>query len=287
MRSPIDNAIETLLKEKHAALEKQLETDVLTINGPLIDGLDFLLLQITEQLAESPDKKDKMSVILITNGGDAITVERIVEILRKHYKEVNFIIPDRAYSAGTIFCMSGDKIFMDYYSILGPIDPQVQTKDRKLVAAMGYLDKISELVEKAKNGQITVPESIILKEFDLAELRSYEQARDLTIDLLKKWLVKYKFKDWKIHSSTGAEVTNDDRVKRAEEIAKKLSDSNEWKSHGRPLGIETLRSLKLKIEDYGENPDFQKLIREYHRIMVDYVQKNEKFNFIQTREFLL
>ena len=30
----------------------------------------------------------------------------------------------------------------------------------------------------------------------LAELRSYEQARDLTISLLKEWLVTFKFKSW-------------------------------------------------------------------------------------------
>lgn len=59
-------------------------------------------------------------------------------------------MPDYAYSAGTIFCMSGDSIHMDYYSVLGPIDPQVQNKEGKLVTALGYLDKVKELVEKAK-----------------------------------------------------------------------------------------------------------------------------------------
>jgi ClpP class serine protease len=48
-----------------------------------------------------------------------------VTVIRKHYKTVNFVVPDYAMSAGTIFCMSGDKIFMDYASALGPIDPQV------------------------------------------------------------------------------------------------------------------------------------------------------------------
>ena len=31
---------------------------------------------------------------------------------------------------------------------------------------------------------------------DFAMLRSHEQARDLSIALLEKWLVQYKFKDW-------------------------------------------------------------------------------------------
>ena len=116
-----------------------------------------------------------------TGGGSAIAVERYVNILRKHYTEVNFIVPDYAYSAGTIFCMSGDYIYMDYFSVLGPIDPQIQNKEGKFVAALGYLDKINELIEKAKNNDLTQAEFLILKDFDLAELRGYEQAKELTI----------------------------------------------------------------------------------------------------------
>lgn len=99
--------------------------------------------------------------------------------------------------------MSGDNIYMDYYSVLGPIDPQVQNKDGKLVAALGYLDKVNELLEKARKNEISNAEFLILKDLDLAELREYEQAKELTIDLLKKWLVKFKFKNWTLHSSSG------------------------------------------------------------------------------------
>ena len=89
-----------------------------------------------------------MYIILTTTGGSAIAVERYVNIIRYHYKEVHFIVPDYAYSAGTIFCMSGDSIFMDYFSVLGPIDPQVQNKEGKWVAALGYLDKVNEFQEQ-------------------------------------------------------------------------------------------------------------------------------------------
>jgi ClpP class serine protease len=47
-----------------------------------------------------------------------------VTVIRKHYKTVNFVVPDYAMSAGTIFCMSGDKIFMDYASALGRSIPR-------------------------------------------------------------------------------------------------------------------------------------------------------------------
>ena len=41
--------------------------------------------------------------------------------------------------------------------------------------------------------------------------RHFEQARKLSIDLLEKWLSQFKFKDWANHSSTGAEVTIDEK----------------------------------------------------------------------------
>ena len=270
-----------------AELENYLHSDVLMFYGPIDDGSESFILELIEQLVQDKNKKDILHILLTTTGGSSIAVERYVNIIRKHYNEVNFIVPDFAYSAGTIFCMSGDKILMDYYSVLGPIDPQVFTKDGKWVPALGYLDKISELIEKSKNQELSTAEFIILKEFDLAELRGYEQAKELTEDQLKKWLVKYKFKNWNTHSSDGRTVTIDEKVARAEEIATKLSDSNKWKSHGRPINIDILEEdIKLKVDDFGKDPKLSSLIREYHRLIVDYVRKNGFHFFFHTRCFI-
>ena len=52
-----------------------------------------------------------------------------------------------------------------------------------------------------------------MKEFDLAELHTYEQARDLTVELLKEWLVKYQFRAWEINSSSGKADTDEEKKK--------------------------------------------------------------------------
>lgn len=202
--------------------------------------------------------------------------------------------------------MSGDNIFMDYYSVLGPIDPQVQNKDGRWVAALGYLDKIKELLDKAQpipggnpNGTLSNAEFIILKDFDLAELRGYEQARDLTIDLLKKWLVQFKFQNWTHHESTagliGSPVTDEQKITRAEAIAKELGDTSKWKSHGRPINLQTLRDMKLKIEDFGVDSDLKILVRSYYDFLREYTGKiqlsmaphaRDQFNFLHTRTFI-
>jgi len=286
MIHPVDDTVRDLLNSHLAELENHLKADVLLFFGPIQEGSESFILEIIEQLAQDADKKDVLYIILTTPGGSGIAVERYVNIIRQHYKEVNFIVPDYAYSAGTIFCMSGDKIYMDYYSVLGPIDPQVGNKDGKLVPALGYLDKINELIIKSQHNQLSPAEFIILKEFDLAELRAYEQAKELTIDQLKKWLVKYKFKNWN-HHKNGKAVTNEEKITRAEEIAAKLSDANLWKSHSRPINIEILENdLKLKIEDFGKDKTLSLLIRNYHRLIIDYVYKNGFGFFFHTRNFI-
>lgn len=302
---PNDSFLKEELTNRLLKLEKYLSSDVISFTGAIHEGYQVKVLEVIEDLAKTKEKKDTLYIILTTTGGSAPAVDVYVNIIRHHYKTVNFIVPEYAYSAGTIFCMSGDNIFMDYYSVLGPIDPQVQNKDGRWVAALGYLDKIKELLDKAKpipgnpNGTLTNAEFLILKDFDLAELRGYEQARDLTIDLLKKWLVQYKFKNWTTHETTpkllGQPVTEEQKIKRAESIAKDLGDTSKWKSHARPINMQALKEMKLKIEDYGTDKTLNELVRSYYEFLRDYTNKIQlsmplqaqaQFNFLHTRKYI-
>ena len=162
MNSPIEDSLKQLLNGKLSALETYLDADVLVYSGDLGPLPPNIFTKIIEELKNDPTKHNRLFVILTTRGGSAETVERYVNILRHHYVEINFIVPDYAYSAGTIFCMSGDSIYMDYSSVLGPIDPQVLNKDKKYVAALGYLDKVNEFIAKAAAGKLTNAELIWL-----------------------------------------------------------------------------------------------------------------------------
>lgn len=287
MNNKLEEANRRTISELHKKLEDHLNSDVFTYYGEIINGVERQVKDIIETLANDPLKHDKIFVILTTSGGSLTPVQRMVDILRHYYNEVNFIVPDYAFSAGTIWSMSGDNIYMNYYSSLGPIDPQIQNKDGKLVAALGYLDKINELLQKAKDNTITQAEFLILKDFDLAELRSYEQAKELAIDMLKEWLTKYKFKDWTTHTSSGSPVTPEEKEKRAIEIAQKLSDNNRWKSHGRPIGIRTLTDeLHLRIIDFEKDTELNSLISEYYDVMSEYIAGHNYRIFFQTRLFL-
>jgi hypothetical protein len=107
-------------------------------------------------------------------------------------------------------------------------------------------------------------------------LRLYERARDLSVNLLKQWLATYKFKGWTHHRTTnpGSLVTDAEKEQRAEEVAKLLVDNKIWYSHGRMIGIHTIRNmLRLDIEDYGQDKTLRNAIRLYSDTLTDYLSR--------------
>lgn len=284
-----DNVIKQHLDDRCAALEEKFGgADVVALSGGLLGGVDDLLREVVEaKRAQDPDRTT-LVVVLTTEGGFIHVVQRIVETFRHHYDRVEFVIPNYAYSAGTILAMSGDAIYMDYYSRLGPIDPQVQTSTGQLVPALGYLAKYRKLLKKADKGTITLPETQIFLDFDQAELYKYEQARELSITLLKRWLTAYKFKNWTKRESTGETVTDKIRECRAEEIAKALNDTGRWHSHGHGISMEALRTeLNLQIDDYASDAELNPLVKSYHELMEDYMAKRSHSGVVHTRGMYL
>ena len=109
----------------------------------------------------------------------------------------------------------------------------------------------------------------------------FEQARDLSIDLLKKWLVEYKFKNWTHHRTRGgnAEVTDQERSERAEQIARDLADHKRWRSHGRSLDIAKLTELRIEIDDFSDDVELRNAIRGYNDPLTGFVDRT-RIDFI-------
>lgn len=288
--SLIDEQIKVLLDQRLQKLEEHFDSDVAFYFGPIQPGLQKIFRDFMEKLRrESARTAGRFTLVLNTPGGSAEAAEKLVDIIRFHYAEVNFIVPDYAMSAGTIFCMAGDKIFMDYSSSLGPIDPQVPN-GQDLVPALGYLDQVEKMIAKSQVGTLSNAEFLMLQNLDLAMLRRYEQARDLTVTLLKKWLVEYKFKDWTVHQSNpdkiGKAVTLDEKRERAEEIARMLGDNKLWHSHGRMIGVQALRDvLKLKIEDYSNDHDLRHKIRSYNDLLTEFIAQRGIKIFLHSKNY--
>lgn len=288
-----DSQIRETAMERLKAIEGCLKTDAIFFFGPIDPTIKNLFRDMIEKLKSDPVKEDwkTISVILQTTGGSAEIVEKLVEILRYHYESVNFVIPDYAMSAGTLFALSGDKIYMDYSSSLGPIDPQIYNGN-DLVSALGYLDQMEKMIQKSAEGKLTEVDELMIKGQDLALLNKYEQARNLTITLLKEWLAKYKFRNWTKHRTDpkkkGEKVTDDEKRERAEEIANILSDNKIWHSHGRQIGLKTIQTeLRLDIEDYSENDELRSKIRRYVEFLTPYLTPlvNRHGTFLHSRNW--
>ena len=273
--SSADEFIEQKLHEGIRRIEELFTADAICFNGPILFGIDDSLRTVVEKKSSQDGKRDTLVVILTTTGGYIEVVHRIVATFRKHYNLVDFIIPNYAYSAGTVLAMSGDAIHMDYYSRLGPIDPQIETGRGRGVSALGYVERYNDLIKKSQEGKISTAETqLMIHGFDQGELYAWEQARELSITLLKEWLVNYKFKNWKKTTTRKKRVTEAMKRARAANIAKELNNTRKWHVHGHGISMDVLdRILRLQIDDLEKNPERRDAVKQYHDLFTDYMAK--------------
>ena len=232
-------------------------------NPTVISYVD--VLPISDQLSNLSGKH--LDLILETPGGVGEVTEEIVRLIRSKYESLSVIVPGWAKSAGTILAMAADEILMGPTSALGPIDAQLvwQGKQFSADALIEGVEKIKEEVQKT--GVLNKAYIPILQNISPGELQDAQKALDFATVLVTDWLARYKFKPWTHHSSTGKEVTPEERTQRASEIAAHLCDHKHWRTHGRSIKLEDLRGMGLRITDYGEQPPLADAITRYYALM--------------------
>lgn len=224
------------------------------------------LIAVNDQLSNLQGKA--IDLILETPGGSGETAEDIVKLLRAKYEHVGVIVPGVAKSAGTIIAMAADEILMEGVSALGPIDAQILWQG-KVFSAGALIEKVEKIKQEViDNGGVLNKAYIpILQSVSPGELQNAENALAFAKTLVRDWLVKYKFKDWKKHNSDDRAVTAEEKIARAAEVATALCDHSHWKTHGRSIHIDDLRGMKLQITDYAEQPELCEAIRRYNALL--------------------
>jgi uncharacterized protein YeeX (DUF496 family) len=87
--------------------------------------------------------------------------------------------------------------------------------------------------------------------------------------------------------TNGNPVTQQEKLNRATEIARDLSDNKLWHSHGRSIDVAALTNiLKLKIEDYSNEGVLKPLIRDYNDLICQYIIRNNSEAFLHSRKFI-
>jgi hypothetical protein len=225
-------------------------------------GIDVSLMQddfyaIQDILRES-DKKI-IDIYLETPGGSGEAAEEIAKFLHNKFDEVNFVIAGEAKSAGTILALSGDNIYMSETGSLGPIDAQIKI-GRSVVSAHDYKAWVDEKREEAlKTGRLNPFDAIMVAQISPGEIYGVINSLEFAKDLVKGWLEKYKFKNWTVTQTSQSIVTQEMRQKRAVEVAEKLCDHMNWRTHGRSLKIDDLKD-DLIIENIDNTPELAEIV---------------------------
>ena len=102
-------------------------TEVIAFNGPIVESvIDKWIATIKNN--RSADLEDA-SVIFCTCGGNPDIAFRMSRFLQNSFKKIHAYVLGECYSAGTLFCLGANKIFMTDNAQLGPLDIQIWRED--------------------------------------------------------------------------------------------------------------------------------------------------------------
>ena len=116
---------------------------------------------------------DPIDLMLHTPGGDVDAAEKLITLVRSTTGEegqLRVIVPDYAKSAGTLMALGANTIVMSNSSELGPIDPQVSSKDGNgndvVYSVLTYLYAYEEATQALREMPEDVASRITFEKFD-------------------------------------------------------------------------------------------------------------------------
>lgn len=192
-----------------------------------------------------------LDLILHTPGGSPDATAAIVSYLRSKFDNIRVIVPHAAMSAGTMLACASDLIIMGKHSFLGPIDPQIQLQTPlgfRSVPAQAILDQFEKAKVQCEDPKKLAPWLPILNQYGPTLLIESQNALDLSKKLVSEWLEIYMFK-----GRVDAKELSDD-------IAGKLSNHNEFKSHGYHISLDQAKAMKLNVDDLEKDQTVQDLV---------------------------
>jgi hypothetical protein len=188
---------------------------------------------------------EKLDLIIHSPGGSLEGAEQIVSYLREKYKYIRAIIPQNAMSAATMIACACDEIMMGSYSAIGPIDPQIVVHGVSLPAhtILADWENTVRLVKEDANLKFLMRRFMGLPP---GFMELCKQAIALSKEKVQEWLQMYMF-------AGKAGVY-------AQSTAGWLSDFNEHKTHGRPIGFRLARDKGLKVTRLEDNSKLENLV---------------------------
>lgn len=193
-------------------------------------------------------KKDKLYLFIKSDGGSGEASLRIVNLLRKYYKEIIALVPFDCASAATMLVLGADLIQMGPLAYLTAIDTSIThdlspiDKDNDRVSvSQNELSRVLNLWDSKKNnGNEVNPFSEIYKYIHPLVIGSVDRATSLSIKLTTD-ILSYHLKD----------------LKKAEKISNILN--SEYPSHSYPITIIEAKKIGLNVEELNDGLNKQLL----------------------------
>jgi len=189
-----------------------------------------------------------LDLIVQSPGGSAEATEAMVQYIRSKFIDVRVFVPLTAMSAATMLACSANVIVMGKHSFLGPIDPQIITRDFagiRAIPAQAVLDQFELAKEQCKDPRLLGAWLPMLSQYGPALLIQCQNAIDLSESLVSSWLRAYMF------------AGEADAEERAAKVAKTLANHQLFKTHGRHLGREKMKEMGLRIQDLEADQKLQ------------------------------
>lgn len=120
-----DTNVIFLVNEWWHELPKEFKVNNSELRYHIIDMDDYHLFLERINMISKTDGPKTIDIIFHTSGGSIESSDTISNVLINYPHEVRCHVPNIAQSAGTLLALSGDKLFMNSYSVLGPVDPQL------------------------------------------------------------------------------------------------------------------------------------------------------------------
>jgi ClpP class serine protease len=178
-----------------------------------------------------------IDLLLQTLGGDIDAAEKLITMVQNVAADARLrvIVPDCAKSAGTLMALGADQIVMSNSSELGPIDPQVEWRDRSGNVLMHSVNAHLEAFERHKEALNADPADrvarMMLEKLEPGTIELFRNLHSRARKLAELLLQKRMLKD-------GAWT----------KPATELLDTSRWYTHGQVIDSKAAKDMGLEVE---------------------------------------
>jgi len=268
--------VETSKDTLAGKIEDYLKSDLIVFDCPIgRASFERFGSVLNETHTKSKWNNDSLGIIINTNGGKPEYVSQLVQLIRQLYTNVIFIVYECALSSGTLFCFSGNKLYMNNTSYLGALDLQITEFKSSWELTKKHVDRILSKVPKEIRDDFCKG-----MEYDI----NNKIHTNVRVDA-KKYLTTY-------HQWDGISEEAREKLLLLPDILtdNELMKANGIKDHEFPIVISHAKSLGLNVRNYQEKDvELYDLINKlYDTIIAENLLKQSykippEFNFIYSR----